>query len=57
MRATAFENTLRSILSNYNNRCQSEEAYQANNKALMVKVAILLSRKKDASVIREMLNQ
>jgi hypothetical protein len=57
MRATAFENTLKAIVENYDNKGQSEERYLALNKFLMAKAKILLSRKNDSAVIREMVNQ
>jgi hypothetical protein len=57
MRATAFENTLKAIVENYDNKGQSEERYLALNKVLMAKAKILLSRKNDSAVIREMVNQ
>jgi hypothetical protein len=57
MRATAFENTLKAIVENYDNKGQSEEKYLASNKVLMAKARILLSRENDSAVIREMVNQ
>jgi len=55
IRALAFENTLKDLVANYD-KPQSKEAFEHNNKMIIGKARILLSRENDSAVIKEMAN-